>query len=236
MLVSERTNRPLSFVASLSAELLVVSLLVIIPLAYNDHLPAFHWKNVAVGPPLRHVEPKPIPVPAEGRAASGLSHHRPFIYAQNVSTHERTIGQSPEFIELPPGNMPVISTVGSGPIVSLGDKTVVAEPPKPVPPLTKPPAGPIRVSTGAQMAKLVKSVIPAYPPLARGARISGVVHLIGIISKDGTIRNLQVISGHPLLVRAAVEAVEQWVYKPTLLNNEPVEVICPIDVNFSLSQ
>jgi protein TonB len=120
--------------------------------------------------------------------------------------------------------------------VNLGNKTFVAEPPKPVTTPPKPPAEPIRVSMGAEMAKLVKRVVPAYPPLARGARISGMVHLIGIISKDGTIRNLQVISGHPLLVRAAVEAVEQWVYQPTLLNNEPVEVICPIDVNFTLSQ
>ena len=89
---------------------------------------------------------------------------------------------------------------------------------------------------GVQMAKLINRVMPLYPPLAKSARISGVVHLIGIISKDGTIRNLQVVSGHPLLTKAAVDAVSQWVYKPTLLNNEAVEVIAPIDVNFTLSQ
>jgi len=85
------------------------------------------------------------------------------------------------------------------------------------------------------MAKLVRKIIPAYPPLAKAARISGVVRLIGIIARDGTIRNLQLVSGHPLLTRAAMEAVQQWVYKPTLLNGEPVEVIAPIDVNFTLS-
>jgi protein TonB len=84
------------------------------------------------------------------------------------------------------------------------------------------------------MAKLVKQVIPAYPPLARSARISGVVHLLGIIGKDGTIRNLQLIDGHPLLARAALDAVSRWIYKPTLLSGEPVEVICPIDVTFTL--
>jgi hypothetical protein len=60
----------------------VVTLLILIPLAYNDHLPDFHWKSVAVGPPLRRVEPKPIPVP-EGRAGSGLTYHRPFVYVRN---------------------------------------------------------------------------------------------------------------------------------------------------------
>ena len=89
---------------------------------------------------------------------------------------------------------------------------------------------------GVQTAKLVKKIIPEYPPLAKTARISGVVHLLGVIAKDGTIQNLQVIGGHPLLARAALEAVRQWVYQPTLLNGQPVEVIAPIDVNFTLGQ
>jgi TonB family protein len=96
--------------------------------------------------------------------------------------------------------------------------------------------GPIRVSAGVQSARLVRKLIPEYPPLAKAARISGVVHLIGIIARDGTIRNLQLVSGHPLLAHAAMEAVEQWVYRPTLLNGEPVEVIAPIDVYFTLGQ
>ena len=65
---------------------------------------------------------------------------------------------------------------------------------------------------------------------------TGVVKLGAIISKDGTIQHLEVISGHPLLVPAALEAVKQWVYQPTLLNGEPVEVQTQIDVNFTLSQ
>ena len=89
---------------------------------------------------------------------------------------------------------------------------------------------------GVQMAKLVKQVNPVYPPMARTARVSGVVHLVGTIAKDGTIRNLQVISGHPMLTRAALDAVSQWIYQPTLLSGEPVEVICPIDVDFKLGQ
>ena len=86
-----------------------------------------------------------------------------------------------------------------------------------------------------QLANLIKKTQPVYPPLAKQARIQGVVHLTAVISKDGTIQNLQVISGHPLLVPAALEAVKTWIYKPTLLNNEAVEVITQVDVNFTLS-
>ena len=86
------------------------------------------------------------------------------------------------------------------------------------------------------MAKLLRKVIPEYPALARAAMISGIVRLIGTIGEDGTIRNLQLVSGHPLLARAAMEAVGQWIYKPTLLNGKPVEVIAPIEVTFSLGQ
>jgi protein TonB len=87
-----------------------------------------------------------------------------------------------------------------------------------------------------QSAKLIRQPRPVYPPLARQARISGTVKFNAIIAKDGTIQNLQMVSGHPLLVQAATEAVRQWVYQPTLLNGEPVEVITTIDVNFTLSQ
>jgi periplasmic protein TonB len=86
------------------------------------------------------------------------------------------------------------------------------------------------------MAKLVNQVIPVYPQIAKIAGVSGTVQLLGTISKDGTIRNLQVISGNPLLVPAAVDAVRQWIYRPTLLSGEPVEVIAPIEVRFILSR
>ena len=75
-----------------------------------------------------------------------------------------------------------------------------------------------------------------YPPLAKAARVQGTVKLDALISKTGTITNLKLISGPPLLVAAAMAAVQQWQYKPTLLNDEPVEVITTIDVNFTLSQ
>jgi protein TonB len=94
----------------------------------------------------------------------------------------------------------------------------------------------IRVGGNVQQANLIRKVQPVYPPLAKQARIQGVVHFTAIIGKDGTIQNLQLINGHPLLVEAARQAVSQWQYKPTLLNGEPVEVVTQIDVNFTLTQ
>jgi len=78
-------------------------------------------------------------------------------------------------------------------------------------------------------------VLPVYPPLARSARIEGPVVLAAVISKAGTIENLQVLTGHPMLVKAAIDAVSQWRYRPYILNDEAIEVETRITVNFILS-
>ncbi len=95
------------------------------------------------------------------------------------------------------------------------------------------PQEPLQVGGDVQAARIITRVIPTYPAMAKQARISGTVRLLGVIAPDGTIQKLQVVSGHPLLARAALDAVRQWVYRPTLLNGEPVEVIAPIDVIFT---
>ena len=77
---------------------------------------------------------------------------------------------------------------------------------------------------------------PVYPPLAKQARIQGVVILEAVIGKDGSVNEIKVISGHPLLQQAAIDAVSQWKYKPTLLNGEPVEVVTTVTVNFAFQQ
>jgi protein TonB len=93
----------------------------------------------------------------------------------------------------------------------------------------------VRVSQGVSSGLLIKKVQPAYPPLARQARIQGQVLLQAQISKDGSIENLSLISGHPMLAPAAIEAVKQWRYKPYMLNGEPVAVDTQVVVNFTLS-
>jgi len=110
--------------------------------------------------------------------------------------------------------------------------------PPPPPPVKKaPPPTPKRITVGGnvQKAKLARQVRPQYPPLARQARIQGTVKLTAVIGKDGSIQELQVVSGHPLLVPSALQAVKQWQYNPTLLNGQAVEVVTQIDVNFTLT-
>jgi protein TonB len=88
--------------------------------------------------------------------------------------------------------------------------------------------------TQAQPA-LIRQVQPLYPPLARQARIQGTVVMNAILTRDGAVQNVAVVSGHPLLVQAAIDAVKQWVYQPTLVNGQPVEVSTQIHLNFTLA-
>ena len=104
----------------------------------------------------------------------------------------------------------------------------------PAPP--KPVQSRIKVGGNVTAARILNRTTPIYPPLARQTRISGTVRLHAIIAKDGTVQQLEVLSGHPLLVQAALDAVRQWRYQPTLLNGEPVEVDTTVDVIFSLNQ
>jgi TonB family protein len=94
----------------------------------------------------------------------------------------------------------------------------------------------IMVGGAVQQTKLVTQVRPVYPPEAKAARITGAVKLSALIGKDGSIQNLDVLSGEPVLVQSALDAVKQWVYQPTLLNGQPVEVLTEIDLNYSVSQ
>jgi protein TonB len=93
----------------------------------------------------------------------------------------------------------------------------------------------VRISGGVTRGLLIHRVEPAYPPLARAARIQGDVILSAVIDANGQIQNLQLVSGHPMLVPAAISAVKQWRYKPYLLNGQPVEVETTITVIFTLS-
>jgi TonB family protein len=114
--------------------------------------------------------------------------------------------------------------------------TILAPMSSPVPRAVSDTTGAIKVGGNVQSTKLVRQPRPVYPVDAKAARIQGVVRLSAIIAKDGTIKSLEVMSGHPILVPAAMEAVKDWVYQTTLLNGEPVEVQTVIDINFTLSQ
>ena len=112
-----------------------------------------------------------------------------------------------------------------------GDRVIVPEPPR----AEAPHVRPMRRSGEMMAAMLVNRVEPQYPAIAKAAHISGVVHLLAVIGKDGTVRELEVVDGNPLLARAALVAVQAWLYRPTRLNGEPVEVETYVTVNFILN-
>jgi len=129
------------------------------------------------------------------------------------------------------GDVGAISTVGV--VGSVGD---FGSPAPPVGVVPKKLDEVIRITVGGsvQEARIERQVKPGYPPLARQARIAGEVRLEAVIGVDGTVQQLRVVSGHPLLSGAALEAVRQWRYRATTLNGKPVEVSTVISVRFLL--
>jgi protein TonB len=239
-------RRPWAMSVSFAGQVAAISAVALVSLMHTDSLPrAAYFTGV-----VAHLGPPPGPdhnrSSAKAVVAQGAKAQlRVFIAPTSIPKGINTAG--PETLMLAPDE-----GVGSGVIggigVSaegsrlLGDLARLPPPPPEAVRRTqeKAPANTatkqVRVSSGVQAAKLITQVTPAYPPLAKQARVAGTVRLTAIIGRDGAIRNLQVMSGHPLLTSAALEAVRQWRYQPTLLNEEAVEVITQIDVNFTLSR
>ena len=245
-----KTKKTWTVMAAFGGQIAFIAVLVVLPMIFFEGLPTATLQAFLTAPP---PPPPPPPPPAAAppvrvvkvipRQFDAGKLTMPKIIPKDVATIKEE--------ELPPPTSGVAGVVGGVPggvaggtpggvLGGIIGSVPSAAPPPPPPPPKKdaPPPPPQRIKIGGnvQQAKLVRQPHPIYPPLAKQARIAGTVKLSAIISKDGTIQKLEVISGHPLLVPAALEAVKQWVYQPTLLNNEPVEVITQIDVNFTLSQ
>lgn len=229
---------------SFTLQALAITACVIISILTVDKLGAVSLPQPI--PPYPRV-PKPVklvPVPRSTGGSSALSMRtaapRPFVVPTRIPSDVRMIVDSPEeMLAAAPslrGSSIGIGGPGVGHPLGSDNGIPAAVAPPPPKPVAAPEQKPVRVGGNVMEARLVKRVMPVYPPLARQARISGTVRLEGVIARDGHIVNLQVHSGHPLLIATAVDAVRQWVYKPTLLNNEPVEVIAPIEVHFMLGQ
>lgn len=215
----------------------IIIVMILIPLIFTEALPRTQLMTLLVAPP-----PPPPPPPPPAAAPVRIVKH---IETDLVNGELRTPTKIPKKIEMikedeaPPPVMASTGVVGGVPGGVPGGSmggvigSVLSSTPTVAPKIATPQR--VRVSSGVQSGLLVRRVNPTYPPLARQARIQGTVILQALISKEGNITNLQLISGHPMLAPSAIEAVKQWKYRPYLLNGEPVEVETQIQVNFTLS-
>jgi protein TonB len=225
---ANRARRGWTAVASFALQVLAIAGLLVLPLFYTQAMPHLALLGSV-------VVPAPPPAPGAVRAARSqvvpsLDEHalrfptpipRAFS-AANDGDNEAPMSEFPAGPGVPGAN---------------GDRTSILDGIGPVPyspmPLS-PSARPPRISHMME-GNLIRRVQPEYPALAKQARIQGTVVLRAVIDREGTIQDLQVISGHPLLVTAALNAVRQWRYRPFYLNDQPVEVETQVTVNFSLS-
>jgi len=227
----QSARRGWTTLASFTMQALALSLLFAMSLIWIGQPPQVRW--------LQLTAPAGFTPPAAEQAARG---HRTGAAGSNPRQGEiiaprsipRQIAANDDGDSIPAApDFPFIDTgSGRGPgnsvPRSIGDGIPVVIPARPA--VVKP----LLVSHLAE-ANLLHKVQPIYPSIARQARVQGTVELRAIISKAGTIENLVVVRGHPMLAAAAIAAVRQWRYRPYLLNNGPIEVETEITVNFVLS-
>lgn len=237
----QRRRRTLATVLSLVLQCSLLGVLLLVPLMYTETLPRQQLLSFLVAPP-----PPPPPPPAASEAAAKVVQR---VESDIADGRLRTPGRIPQKVQMireeeappalssggviggVPGGIPggQLGGVIGGIISSTSSLSTV--------PKLAIPAAPkrVRISQGVTKGLLIQKIEPNYPPIARAARIQGQVVLAAIISKSGEIQILVLVSGHPMLTPAAIDAVKQWRYRPFLLNGEPVEVETTITVNFQLS-
>jgi protein TonB len=235
---SERRRRSLATTFSFAFECVLLGILLIMPLMFTEALPTQQLLTMLV------TAPPPPPPPPPPAVAQVVKIAQTDVLNNGELRTPTRIPRKVEMIreeETPP---PAISggVVGGipggvpggqlggviGGIISSSAKTSVIIP-------RIEPVKRVRISQGVTQGMVVSKIEPAYPKLALLARVTGVVLVKAIISREGNITELQVVKGHPLLVPAAVEAVKQWRYRPYLLNGEPVEVETYITVTFQIA-
>jgi protein TonB len=223
----KKTNTGWSVILSAIVQVSVLLVLILIPLIYTQALPKAMLATLLIAPP---PPPPPPPPPVReiikpvARLIQSGKLMQPRAIPKDVAVFKEA--------ELPPD---VINNTNQNGVFGgipgqgiIGGTGPVLAPPK--------PAAPARIKQGGEVtaASIITQTRPAYPALARQARIQGTVVLHAIIDKEGKVAQLEVVSGHPLLVQSAIEAVRQWRYKPTQLNGDPVEVDTTIQVTFTM--
>jgi periplasmic protein TonB len=230
-----RSHRGWTTLASFAFQMLAAAGLLLLPLLYMQALPDLRSKILLSVPPpplgrpiVAHSHPPNV-------APSDLHDGRlmtPSEIPRNIANlDERNVPPPPDLSD---GFSVEGGTGSSGARNGVWESLGTAVNPLPPAPRPAPSARPPRVSHMME-GNLIHRVQPDYPLLAKQARIQGVVLLRAVIGTDGRIENLQVLRGHPMLVRAAVEAVRQWRYQPYVLNDQPVEVETEITITFTLA-
>jgi protein TonB len=234
------TKKPYTVLISAIFQCFIVGILILIPLIYTEALPGGELMTFLVAPP-------PPPPPPAVDIAEIVKKVIPKEFDAGRLLAPKEIPEEIAIIkeeDLPPPSSAVAGVVGGVPggipggtpggvIGGIISATPLVAPPPPPPKPVTPKR--IRVGGSVQKARLLNQPRPLYPPLAKQARIQGTVQLEAVIAKDGTIQQLRVVKGHPLLVQSALNAVRQWRYHPTVLNGQPVEVATTIDVIFTLN-
>jgi protein TonB len=238
-----KTHTTATVLTSFGVQIVLLGFLVMIPLIWFDELPGAQLSALITAPPPPPPPPPP-PQAAPPKVVKVIPRQMDAGKLMQPKVIPKEIKQIQED-EAPSASMGVAGGVpggvSGGPIGGVlggilgGVPTAAPPPPKKAPP---PPPHPAIIPVGGrvQNAKLIRNPQPIYPQIAKSARISGTVELSAIIGEDGHIQELKVVSGHPLLRQAALDAVKQWVYQPTLLNEQAVKVSTTIDVIFTLSQ
>jgi protein TonB len=244
------TKRVWATFAGFGGQALVIGFALLAPLLWPQVIPRVAWAVQVVGPPPPPPPPPPKTPMAtqQARVIPVQSHGSQVFIPTSIPQRVKEIIDPEEL----PGGPGVAGGIKGGvdggvpngvisSILNQASSYVPAiKPPEPVKPATTtivnvPPPKPARISQ-IQMATPIRKVEPVYPSLAKQAHISGTVELMGVLGTDGRIHELRVLKGHPLLIQAAMDAVKQWVFAPTILNGQPVEVQAPIQVNFILSR
>lgn len=223
-------RHPWPTAASFAAQGVIIGSLLLLSLIYTESLPTQRWINILQAPP----PPPSAPAPAQQHVVTSASRGSAM---QNVIVVPREIPKTTILVHddltssaRQTGKDEIVGSipgVPNGPGIEILRSTVASAP--------RLAPSKVRVSSGVAQGLLIRQVKPQYPALAIPARIQGTVVLQATIGKDGSVQNLHLISGHPMLVRAAMDAVKQWLYKPYYLNGEAVEVDTTINVNFTLT-
>jgi protein TonB len=224
----KKTNKSWSVVLSGLVQAFILAILILIPLIYTEALPKAMLSTLLIAPPPPPPPPPPpAPVKTIVKPVARLITSGKLMQPRAIPKEVAVFKEA----ELPPDVINPAGQTGGvfGGIPGQGMVSAVAPPPPK-------PAAPQRVKQGGNVtaALILNQTRPLYPALARQARIQGNVVLHAIIDKEGKVAQLEVISGHPLLVQSALDAVKQWRYKPTQLNGDPVEVDTTITVTFTM--